>query len=30
MIEKYIRILKEYALSYDPNHIDGETGLDML
>lgn len=30
MIEKYIQALREYALSHDPNYIDGASVLGML
>lgn len=30
MIEKYIQVLKEYALSHDPSCADGESILGML
>ncbi len=30
MIEKYIQVLREYALSHEPNYGDGESILTML
>lgn len=30
MIEKYIQVLREYALSHDPSCTDGESVLGML